>query len=178
MLKSLKDADDLPSKLDGADVASAIAAPQDQDGQIADLVFGSDFDLADADGGMVLLKAAGDANESPISLASVAEAHPDLFSGHIGVEPSIGVYQAIDMGFEELSTTENVPVAKPSVQPAQQAKPDNHYSSNAARRHELAKVGGRVDGFDSSGRAAVGCDRGRSPMKHDAEECSASQLVR
>ncbi len=131
VLKSLKDADDLPSKLDGADVASAIAAPQERDGQIADLVFGSDFDLADADGGMVLLKAAGDANESPISLASVAEAHPDLFSGHIGVEPSIGVYQAIDMGFEELSTTENVPVAKPSVQPAQQAKPDNHYSSNA-----------------------------------------------
>jgi hypothetical protein len=132
VLKNLKDADDLPSKLDGTDVAKAISAPQERDGQIADLVFGSEFDIADADGGMVLLKAAGDANESAISLATVPEAHPDLFSGHIGVEPSIGIYQAIDMSFEELSTTENVPGAKPSVQPSQHAQSDNQYSANAS----------------------------------------------
>jgi hypothetical protein len=138
VLKNLKDAGDLPSKLEGADVAKAIFAPQERDGQIADLVFGGEFDMADADGGMVLLKAAGDANESPISLASVAVAHPDLFSGHIGVEPSIDVYQAIDMGFEELSTTEkNVPVAKTSMWPSQHAQPGNHYSANASKASKI-----------------------------------------
>jgi hypothetical protein len=130
VLKSLKDADSLPSNLDGGEVANAFAALSERDGQIADLVFGGTFELADADGGMVLLKATGDANQSPINLASIADAHPDFFSGHAEVEPSVGLYQAIDMGFEELSATENVPVAKPSAQPAQQAKPGNHYSTN------------------------------------------------
>ncbi len=177
VLKNLKDADDLPSKLDGSDLANAIGAPQDQEGQIADLVFGSTFDLADADGGMILLKATGDANESPISLASVAEAHPDLFSGHVGVEPSIGLYQAIDMGVEELSATENAPVAKPSAQPSQQAKPDNRYSSNAGNGTSSRKAAAALTVSTLAGGLLWVASRKKSD-EDDAEELSASQLTR
>jgi hypothetical protein len=54
------------------------------------------------DAGMVLLPAAGDANECECDLANVSDASPVLLIGHLGTEASIGIYQAFDTAIEEL----------------------------------------------------------------------------
>ena len=86
------------------------------------------FGVADVDNGMLLLRTSGDANESPINLANVAASHPDMFSPHVGVEVSVGFYQAIDRGIEELSATDNPAEANPATLPTQTVKPENRLS--------------------------------------------------
>jgi hypothetical protein len=70
-----------------------------------------------AEGGMVLLEPSGDANSSAYDLTAV------YFSGldgsddvPLGVEASVGTYQAIDIGTRELqpASRENLPIAQPA----------------------------------------------------------------
>jgi hypothetical protein len=71
-----------------------------------------------ADGGMVLLEPSGDANSSAYDLTAV---YLRGLNGNravpLGVEASIGMYQAIDIGTSELRPTsrENLPIAQPAA---------------------------------------------------------------
>ncbi len=72
----------------------------------------------DAEGGMVMLEASGDANESAINLIGADDGQVDLLQSHAGVETAVGFYQAIDVA------TEDVPVANlPTVIPATESAP-------------------------------------------------------
>ena len=63
------------------------------------------------------------------SLVNVVEAQRDFATPHIGVQASIGFYQAIDIGIEDLTGgAEQIPAPAPSLEAAPQAKPDNRYS--------------------------------------------------
>ena len=130
VLRSLQGDDSLPGEATSSAAAQDGSHGDEQNAQVADFVFGTAYDVAEIDGGMVLLQTTGDANESPVNLARVAESHPDMFSPHIGVEASVGFYQAVDRGFEELSATDNTPTTNPSAVPIH-AKPEHRYSSNA-----------------------------------------------
>ncbi|HEX4413403.1 MAG TPA: hypothetical protein VH107_07215 [Lacipirellulaceae bacterium] len=126
VLKSLEDSDSAASDL-------AVAVESNADDlrtQAADVVFGTASEIAENDGGMVLLHTNADANESPLNLARVAEAHPDMFSAHLGVEASVGFYEAVDRGFEELSAAETVPTVTPAASSAQ-AKPVQRFSATS-----------------------------------------------
>jgi hypothetical protein len=130
VFQSLQGVDSLPSDTNESAAAHDGSISDQQDAQVTDLIFGTAFDVADNDGGMVLLQASGDANQSPINLANVAESHPGMFSPHVGVEVSVGFYQAVDRGFEEFSAVEILPTANTAPQPGQ-AKPMNGYSVGA-----------------------------------------------
>ena len=130
VLKTLQGVDSLSSQGHDSTTERDGSVGDAQDTQVTDLVFGTAYDLANVDGGMVLLQTTGDANQSPINLAKVAESHPDMFSPHVGVEASVGFYQAIDQGFEELSAAEMQPAANPAARSTKEVKPTNRYSTN------------------------------------------------
>lgn len=127
VLRSLEDADSSASDLAVTSNAQDDSTGDDLHVQAADAAFGTAFDIAENDGGMVLLQTNGDANESPVNLARVAESRPDMFSAHLGVEASVGFYQAVDRGFEELSAAETLPTSTPAASSAQ-AKPVRRFS--------------------------------------------------
>jgi hypothetical protein len=129
ILESLQGVDSIPNQAGDASIANDNSTSADQDAQATDLAFASAFELANADGGMLLLQMHGDANESPINLANVAESHPDMFSPHAVVEVSVGFYQAIDRGVEEFTGTEVSAAATPTVAPLPASKPDNRLTT-------------------------------------------------
>ncbi|HEX3599383.1 MAG TPA: hypothetical protein VHU84_04535 [Lacipirellulaceae bacterium] len=142
VLRNLQDLGELPSELDNSNATDNVS-DGDRHEQSADSAFGAaEQMLADAQGGMVLLRAVGDANESPINLVNVVAAQRDLPTPHVGVQASVGFYQAVDIGIEELTAAERIPAPAPSLESAPQAKPDNRYSKqqNAASSGNAAAV--------------------------------------
>ncbi len=133
VLKSLKDVNSLPGEANTGTSVHDDAANVKQDARIADLVFGTlgNVALAEAEGGMVLLQASGDANASPINLSNVAADHLEMLNVRLGIEASVGFYQAVDIGMEESSAVENVPTANRAFEPLRQAKTDNRYSGES-----------------------------------------------
>jgi len=130
VLQRLQDLDSLPSELGNADTGREDTGNANEGGPWIDGPFPAPLEnvaLAAAEGGMVLLQASGEANESAINLANVAADHLDLLSVRAGVETSIGFYQAVDVGSDDLSA-DNLPTANPTVEPARQARPDHRYS--------------------------------------------------
>ncbi len=72
-----------------------------------------------AEGGMVLLEPSGDANSSAYDLTAVYLRGLDGSDGLplVGVEASVGMYQAIDIGANDLRpmSNENAPIAQPAA---------------------------------------------------------------
>lgn len=72
----------------------------------------------EANGGMVLLQPSGDANSNAYDLATAYLAGVDNpVAAPLGVEATVGMYQAIDFGTSPSrpTTSENVPLAQPNV---------------------------------------------------------------
>lgn len=89
----------------------------------------------DADGGMVLLQPSGDANSSAYDLtAAYFSGLGDNAALPLGVEVSVGMYQAIDVGTSDLrpSSRETLPLA----QPAGAARPSVSAENAPAKRSE------------------------------------------
>ena len=131
VLRRLRDVESSPSEFDRTGTAHQDAASANEKSQANAEPFQAPFEdvaLADAEGGMVLLHASGEANESAINLANVAIGHLDFLNVRAGVEASVGFYQAVDVGSEELSAAEESPVVHPVAEPVQPARPDNRYS--------------------------------------------------
>lgn len=84
--------------------------------------------LANAEGGMVMLEANGDANYSDVNLANVADDRPDLLNVRVGVEASVGFYQAVDVATDEL------PAAAPVAEPARDNRVSTEGSSDSPRK--------------------------------------------
>ncbi len=146
VLQRLQDLDSLPSELGNTDTGREETGSANEAGLWSDGPFPAPLEnvaLAAAEGGMVLLQASGEANESAINLANVAGDHLDLLNARVGVEASIGFYQAVDVGSDDLSA-DNLPTANPAVEPARQARPDNRYSNDGggeSPRKAAATVG-------------------------------------
>ncbi len=72
----------------------------------------------DLDGGMVLLQPTGDANSNAYDLAAVyLHGLESTAAAPLGVEASVGMYQAIDVGTSQRVNEkgENVPLARPAT---------------------------------------------------------------
>lgn len=72
----------------------------------------------DADGGMVLLENSGDANSNAYDLTAVFVADLDMRNANsMGMEAALGMYQAIDVGANDLGGTAHgeQPIAKPTA---------------------------------------------------------------
>ena len=88
--------------------------------------------LANAEGGMVMLEANGDANYSDVNLAAVADSQPDLLNVRVGVEASVGFYQAVDVA------TDEVPAATPVAEPVRDNRVSTEGGSGASRKAAAA----------------------------------------
>jgi hypothetical protein len=64
-------------------------------------------------GGMILLRAAGDANESDFSLIATQQGDTDSLSLPLGLEASIGLHQAFDVADDGLPSESSLPPAGP-----------------------------------------------------------------
>jgi hypothetical protein len=64
-------------------------------------------------GGMILLRAAGDANESDFSLVATQQGDTDSLSIPLGLEASIGLHQAFDVAADGLPSDSSLPPAGP-----------------------------------------------------------------
>ena len=85
--------------------------------------------LAEAEGGMVMLEASGDANDSDFNLAGAADDHLDLLNVRVGVEASVGFYQAVDVATEDVPAASNLPTASPAMESARHDERDDRVST-------------------------------------------------
>ena len=176
VLESLQGVDSLPNQVGDSAIANDASTTAEQDVQATDLAFATAFDLPNMDGGMLLLQAHGDANDTPINLAQVAESHPDMFNLHVGVEVSVGFYQAIDRGVEEFSATEGSTARTPTVAPVPASKPDNRLTTG--RETSGRKAAGVVAASTLAGPLLWCAANKRGDDDRDAESLRDDTLAR
>lgn len=85
----------------------------------------------DAEGGMVMLEASDDTNESVLNLVDAHDDSLAQFNVPVGVEASVGFYQAVDAAIEDVPAAANLAPATPAVEPARQNEPDNQLSTES-----------------------------------------------
>jgi hypothetical protein len=98
-----------------------------------------------------------------------------MFSPHVGVEASVGFYQAVDRGFEELSATDNLPATNPASRSAQPRKPENRYSAG----HETSsrKAAAVVTASTLAGALLWIAGRKRADDEQDAQSHDEQRLA-
>ena len=116
-LNELQDIDDTAATPLDATAANGAKAATTDDAAIGDAATDAAFGklaLAEVDGGMVMLKATGDVSAAPVDYANVADAHFDAIGARVGVEATVGFYQAIDVATVDVSAVNNLPAARPA----------------------------------------------------------------
>jgi hypothetical protein len=116
VLRELHDFDKLST-----DFLESIANDNHTDEAIVDVELRLSPDaLGDAEGGMVMLEARGDANDSVFNLVGVESEQVDLLQVRAGVEAAVGFYQAIDVDTVEAPAA-NFPIVDPTTEATTEA---------------------------------------------------------
>jgi hypothetical protein len=86
-------------------------------------------------GGMVLLQATGDANESAYDLVAASGADAEFINAHLGMEASVGLHQALDVAADVSS-----PTSRDESLPDADATPASEPQASATNKAEKPLV--------------------------------------
>jgi hypothetical protein len=158
--------------------AQANAAADSQNGKQAeaiDLVMEASSDEASfgvVDGGMVALQATGDANSSGFDLTPVYAATVAPIKAQLGMETSVGVYQAMDVAIDDAPIADTAQPMQPLSAPNREAK--HHDASPALRTNSASNNEAAVLTVTTLTGALVWMNRSR----RSAEEADRNEQKR
>lgn len=144
VLRGLEELDTLPADSITSTVSTDETAAFDEAGFES---LGAPFGFApitDANGGMVMLRASDGANDAAFNLLSPGDANVDVLGFRVGVEASIGFYQAVDVATDDSFAPMGMPTASPVAEPVRQIERNARASTdgeNSASPKAAAAIG-------------------------------------
>lgn len=144
VLRGLEELDTLPADSISSAMSTDETAAIDEAGFNS---LGESFGFApitDIEGGMVMLRASDGANDCAFNLLSAGDANVDLLGFRVGVEASVGFYQAVDVATDDSPAPIDMPTVSPVAEPARQIEHNERASidgENGASPKAAAAIG-------------------------------------
>lgn len=130
VLRGLEELDTLPADSITATMSTDETAAIDEAGFES---LGASFGFApitDTEGGMVMLRASDGANDAAFNLLNTADANVDVLGFRVGIEASVGFYQAVDVATDDSFAPIGMPTTGPLAEPVRQIERNERASTD------------------------------------------------